>query len=299
MSKRFNLGYFITEGSRAILTHGLISFAAVCMIVACLLIMGTFSLVALNVDNELGKLERENEFLAFVEDSCTEEGIAQLKEQIARVPNVAAVTFISREEAKAAYDKRYAGGEDAGLFQDLPEEVYRNRFGIHVEDIGQFTATMDAVGKLPDIAKVRGESAVANGLVVVSNIARGVAVILAAILVVVSLFIISNTIRLGAFTRREEIAIMKMCGATNGFIRWPFIFEGMILGLLGAALAFGLQWGVYSLISNAVITSDTIKLIEIMPFHQVAGTVLAIFTGAGLMVGVGGSVLAIHKFLKV
>ena len=299
MSKRFNLGYFITEGSRAILTHGLISFAAVCMIVACLLIMGTFSLVALNVDNELGKLERENEFLAFVEDSCTEEGIAQLKEQIARVPNVAAVTFISREEAKAAYDKRYAGGEDAGLFQDLPEEVYRNRFGIHVEDIGQFTATMDAVGKLPDIAKVRGESAVANGLVVVSNIARGVAVILAAILVVVSLFIISNTIRLGAFTRREEIAIMKMCGATNGFIRWPFIFEGMILGLLGAGLAFGLQWGVYSLISNAVITSDTIKLIEIMPFHQVAGTVLAIFTGAGLMVGVGGSVLAIHKFLKV
>lgn len=299
MAKRINLGYFISEGFRAIFTHGLMSFAAVCMIIACLLIMGTFSLVALNVDNQLGQMERENEFFAFVDENSTENDLVLLRSRIEELPNVASVNYISREQAKAAFDKRYANGDDAGLFQDLPNEVYRDRFGIHVEDISQFSATVDAVSKLPNVAKVRAESEVANGLVVVSNIASGVAVILAAILVIVSLFIISNTIKLGAFTRREEIAIMKMCGATNGFVRGPFIFEGMILGLVGALVAFGLQWGIYALITSSITTSDTIKLIEIMPFPLVASKVLGIFLGAGLIVGVGGSVMAIHKFLNV
>ncbi len=299
MAKRFNLGYFISEGFRSIFTHGLMSFAAICMIVACLLIMGTFSLVAVNVDSLLGQMERENEFFAFVDESCTQERIEQLRTRIEAVPNVALVTYISREEAKVAFDQRYAEGDDAGLFQDLPNEVYRARFGIHVEDISQFSATVDAVEVLPDVVKVRAESEVANGLVVVSNIASGVALILAVILVVVSLFIIANTIKLGAFIRREEIAIMKMCGATNGFIRCPFIFEGIIFGLVGAAVAFALQWGVYALMTNAIGTSDTIKLIEIIPFNLVAGKVLGAFTGAGLVVGVGGSVMAIHKFLQV
>lgn len=299
MNKRFDFGYFVSEGFHSIFAHGLMSFAAVCMIVACLIIMGSFSLVALNVGNMLGRLEKENEFFAFVEEGCTEERLKALQSQMERLPNVASVTFTSKEQAREAFADRYAGTDDAELFQNLPNEVYRDRFGIHVVDISQFAETVKAVSALPDVANVRAESEVANGFVVVSNIASGVAVILAAILVVVSLFIISNTIKLGTFTRREEIAIMKMCGATNGFIRWPFIFEGLILGLAGAALAFFLQWGIYTIITNAVTTSDTIKLIQIMPFRQVAAKLLGAFTGAGLLVGVGGSVMAIRKFLHV
>jgi cell division transport system permease protein len=299
MNKRFDFGYFVSEGFHSIFAHGLMSFAAVCMIVACLIIMGSFSLVALNVGNMLGRLEKENEFFAFVEEGCTEERLKALQSQMERLPNVASVTFTSKEQAREAFAARYAGTDDAELFQNLPNEVYRDRFGIHVVDISRFADTVKAVSALPNVANVRAESEVANGFVVVSNIASGVAVILAAILVVVSLFIISNTIKLGTFTRREEIAIMKMCGATNGFIRWPFIFEGLILGLAGAALAFLLQWGIYTVITNAVTTSDTIKLIQIMPFRQVATKMLGAFTGAGLLVGVGGSVMAIRKFLHV
>ncbi len=299
MGKRFNLGYFISEGVHAIFTHGLMSFAAVCMIMACLIIMGTFSLVAINVGSMLGKLEKENEFFAFVEEDYTDVQTQALRVRLEKLPNVAEVTFTSKTEAKTAFAERYKGTEDAEMFQELPDEVYRDRFGIKVQDIGQFSATVDAVGQVEGVAKTRAESEIANGFVVVSNIASGVAIILAAILAVVSLFIISNTIRLGAFTRRDEIAIMKMCGATNGFVRSPFIFEGMVLGLVGAIAAFLLQWGIYTLISNAVSASDTIRLIEIMPFGQIAGQVLAIFLGGGLVVGVGGSVLAIHKFLQV
>lgn len=299
MNKRFDLGYFVSEGFHSIFAHGLMSFAAVCMIVACLIIMGSFSLVALNVGNMLGRLEKENEFFAFVEESCTDDQIKTLQSRLEQLPNVASVTFTSKDQAREDFAARYEGTDDAELFENLPNEVYRDRFGIHVVDISQFADTVKAVSALPNVANVRAESEVANGFVVVSNIASGVAIILAVILVVVSLFIISNTIKLGTFTRREEIAIMKMCGATNGFIRWPFIFEGLLLGLAGAVLAFLFQWGVYSIIANAVTTSDTIKLIQIMPFKQVAARVLGAFTGAGLLVGVGGSVMAIRKFLQV
>lgn len=298
-NKRFDLGYFISEGFHAIFTHGLMSFAAVCMIVACLIIMGSFSLVALNVGNMLGDLQKENEFFAFVDENFTEEQTKALGEQLRKIPNVSEVTFISREQVKEDFDKRYEGSDDEALFKDLPNDVYRARFGIHVVDIEQFSQTGDAVRAVPGVADVRIESEVANGFVVISNIASGVAVILAAILVVVSIFIIANTIKLGTFTRRDEIAIMKMCGATNSFVRWPFIFEGLLLGLAGAVLAFFLQWGVYALIGSAVTSSDTIKLITIMPFQQVALKMLGAFAGAGVLVGVGGSVLAIRKFLQV
>lgn len=299
MNKRFDFGYFVSEGFRSIFTHGLMSFAAVCMIVACLLIMGSFSLVALNVGSMLGRLEKENEFFAFVEESYTDAQLKALQTRLEKVPNVAEVTFTSKAQAKISFADRYEGTENAAMFKTLPDDVYRDRFGIKVVDIAQFSATVEAVRQVDGVVNTRAESEVANGFVVVSKIASAVAVILATILVVVSLFIIANTIKLGTFTRREEIAIMKMCGATNGFIRWPFIFEGLILGLTGTAFAFFLQWGVYAIITNAVTTSDTIKLIQLMPFRQVAGKLLGAFTGAGLLVGVGGSVMAIRKFLHV
>ena len=118
-------------------------------------------------------------------------------------------------------------------------------------------------------------------------------------LVTISLFIIANTIKLATFTRREEIAIMKMCGATNWFIRWPFIVEGILLGLLGAALAFGLEWGVYELIHKAIVSAGNLQFINMIAFKKLAGTIIAAFLAAGFAIGAGGSVLAIRKFLKV
>ncbi|MEG1878487.1 MAG: permease-like cell division protein FtsX [Pseudoflavonifractor sp.] len=301
MKHEFNVGYFISEGFHSIFTHGLMSFAAVCMIVACLLIMGSFSLVAVNVGNMLGNLEAENEFFAYVDEALPPAEVKALGSKLGALPNVAEVTFISKEQAKADFAARYADTEAAEDFENLPDQVYRDRYSIHVVDIEQFGKTVSAVEamKADGVARVRAESDVANGFVVVRNIASGVAVILILILVVVSLFIIANTIKVGTFTRRDEISIMKMCGATNGFIRWPFVIEGILLGLCGALLAFFLQWGVYGLITRAVTTSDTIKLISILPFKDMALRVLGIFSATGLVVGVGGSMFAIRKFLQV
>lgn len=299
MKKQFDLGYYLSEGFHSIFTHGLMSFAAVFMIVACLLIMGSFSLVALNLENKLGDLERDNEFLAFVDESYSREQALALQSQLEALPNVASVSFTTKEEAKANYADQFAGDKNAGLYADLPDEVFRDRYSVHMTDISRIQETMDGVSAVPGIVNLQAAPEVAQGFVMVRNVATGVALILIALLLLISLFIIYNTIKLGTFTRREEIAIMKMCGATNAFVRWPFVFEGLILGLVGAVAAFFLQWGIYVLVGSAISGSDTISLITVLPFQPMALRVLGVFVLTGFVIGAGGSVLAIRKFLQV
>lgn len=241
--------YHIKEGFRSIFTHGLMSFASVCMIVACLLIMGSFSLVAVNINHMLSDLEDENEFLAYVDDSYTEEEARSLQTRLESIPNVSVVTFISREEALQNFRNEQG---NAALFQDLDPSTLRDRYSIHVEEIEGLSDAAAQVEQVEGIAEVRASLEIADGFVMLRNVASAIAIILVVMLVVISIFIIANTIKLATFTRREEIAIMKMCGATNWFIRWPFLVEGVLLGLFGGVLAYLAQWGIYGLIGKAM-----------------------------------------------
>lgn len=296
MARKFDAGYYISEGFHSIFTHGFMSFAAVCMIVACLLIMGSFSLLAVNLDNMLGDLEAENEFIAYIDETYTEEQARAIETDLKAIPNVSEVIFVTRAEALEDFK---AGRESNELMEDLPAEKFRDRYRIHVEDIEDMSVTVKAVEGVTGVAKVRAALEIAQGFVLVRNIATGVALVLIAILAVVSLFIISNTIKLATFYRREEIAIMKMCGATNGFIQWPFVVEGMILGMTGALVAFFAQWGIYQLVAKLVIQGNGLSLVTMLSYTSMVPTILSIFCGTGAVIGVGGSLLAIRKFLQV
>ena len=296
MARKFDAGYYISEGFRSIFTHGFMSFAAVCMIVACLLIMGSFTLVAVNLDNMLGDFEAENEFLAYIDDTVSEEDARALEAVIESIPNVSDAAFTTKEEALETFK---AGRASNVLLNELPPEVLRDRYSIRVHELNEMQATVDAVENLPDVANVRAALDIAKGFVLVRNIASGVALVLIAILAVVSLFIISNTIKLATFYRREEIAIMKMCGATDGFIQWPFVVEGMLLGLTGALVAFFAQWGIYHLVAKLVIQGNGLSLVTMLSYGSMAKTILGIFCGTGALIGVGGSLIAIRKFLQV
>ena len=287
--RKFNLGYFIKEGFASIFSHGLMSFAAVCMIVACLIIMGSFSLLAVNVDKQLKQLEEENEFLVYVDESFSQQQVQQLMERVRLVDNVADVAFITKQEAKAALVEKYGSN---GLYATMPDEVLRDRLSVHVADLERFTETVNAVKALPGVANYRAESEVAEGFVTVRNAVTALAYVLIGILAAVSLFIISNTTRLAAFSRREEIAIMKMCG-------WPFIVEGLILGLMGALAAFFLQWGVYAAVCRALTDSGATALFSLMDFREIWGQVLRVFLLSGSIIGALGSSFAIRKFLQV
>lgn len=294
--RRFSLGYFIKEGFTSIFAHGLMSFAAVCMIVACLIIMGSFALVAVNADQMLGTLEAENEFLAYIDETYTDEQIEELISRVERIANVSSVKFVTKEEAKAVY---LEGHSENGLYANLPDEVFRDRLAIRVNDLSQFNETVAEVAAMKGVANYRAESDLAEGFVTVRNVATALATILVVILAAVSLFIIANTIRLATFARREEIAIMKMCGATNSFIRWPFVIEGLLLGVLGAAVAFFLQWLIYYLIYRAIVESGAITLFTLISFESMWKTVLCGFLAGGVVIGACGSGFAIRRFLDV
>ena len=294
--RKHDFTYFFHEGVVNMFSHGFMSFAAVGITVACLLVMGTFTLVAYNAEVQLKELESENEILAFVDDSLTETQGRALQSAIEAVPNVRSVQFITREEACETFEKKYEGKYALG---DLDPEILRDRFAIKVNDISRMEETRSAVKGVEGIADARADEDLAQGFIALRNVTGVVCIALIAILLVVSVFIISNTIKLTTFDRRDEIAIMKMVGATNGFIRWPFVYEGFIIGFLSAAIAFGLQWLLYATVAQSIAMSDALSLITVVDFATIWKPVALVFGGVGMLVGVGGSLTAIRKFLQV
>ena len=293
---KHDVRYFAHEGLSNMFSHGFMSFAAVGITVACLLIMGTFTLVAVNANELLRDLEQENEILAYVDDSCTEAESKALQKELEAVPNVASATYISKEQAMEDFVAQYP---DEDMFQDLDPEILRDRYAIKITDLEQIRQTKETVEGIPGIARVNAYEEIAGGFITVRNVATVICVALIAILFVVSVFIISNTIKLTTFDRRDEIAIMRMVGATNGFIRWPFVYEGFMMGLLGAVIAFFSQWGLYEAVTRGVDNTDTLQLIHVIPFQELWVPVAVVFAAAGILIGVGGSLSAIRKFLQV
>ena len=201
-----------------------------------------------------------------------------------------------RQEARDEYVDQY--NED-DLYSDLDPTIFRHRYVMHLTDLKLMDQVVQSLESVEGIAKVRADQDISNGFITVRNIAGVISIALIAILLIISVFIISNTITLTTFDRRDEIAIMKMVGATDGFIRWPFVYEGLLLGLIGAAVAFGLQWLLYAAVSQGIANSDTMQLLRVVDFRQIWAPVAAVFAGVGILVGVGGSLTAIRKFLRV
>ena len=293
---KHNFTYFIKEGVGNMFSHGFMSFAAIGVTVACLLIMGTFSLVAYDLNENLKDLQQENAVLAFVDEALSDEEARALQPVLEGLEGVADCTFVSREQARDTYVEQY--NED-DLYSELEAEIFRHRYVIHMTDLELMSGLQEKLENTEGIAKVRADETISAGFITVRNIAGVLSVAMVVILLIVSVFIMSNTIKLTTFDRRDEIAIMKMVGATNGFIRWPFVYEGLLLGLSGAVIAFGLQWLLYSGMVRGVESSDTMQLLRLVPFQEIWVPVALVFLAVGLLVGVGGSLTAIRKFLRV
>jgi len=204
------------------------------------------------------------------------------------------LTFVSRAEILQNWLETH--GEE--YFEGVDEAVFRHRFLIDLEDIAYMSETMGRLEQIPGIEEVHAPTDIADWFVALRNIMAGVFIAIVGVLFVISVFIISNTIKLATFDRREEIAIMRMVGATNWFIRWPFIFQGFILGLTGAAIAFGLQWGIYGVLTDQIMRLGG-NMVQIVSFAEVAEYMIIIFMGTGFLVGTLGSVIAIRNYLKV
>lgn len=293
---KHNFTYFFSEGVGNMFSHGFMSFAAIGITVACLVVMGTFSLVAYNAEVQLETLESEYEILAFVDETYDDARTQQVGRALSKIANVKEVEFITKEQATESFEKKY---ENDYMLQDLDAEIFRDRYAVFVSDLNAVNQTAEAIRGVEGVAKVRVDEDIAGGFITLRNVAGIVCIALIAILLVVSVFIISNTIKLTTFDRRDEIAIMKMVGATDGFIRWPFVYEGFFLGLISAVVAFLLQWLLYASVAKSLTMSDTMQLLKIVPFETIWQPVMIVFGAAGILIGIGGSLTAIRKFLRV
>ncbi len=289
------IGYLFREGFRSIGIHGFMSFASVTIIMACLIIMGSVSLLSLNIDALIKDLEDQNEIVVFVDEKLDEDEARSVCDALSELDNVSSVDFVTREEAMESFMNKY----DSSFREGIDETVFRHRCVVHLTDIALMAQTKTSLEATEGVAKVNAHLEYAKSFVTIRNIVSVISLVLIAMLVFVSFFIMSNTIKLATFSRREEIAIMKMIGASNAFIRMPFIIEGLVLGILGGGLAFLAQWGVYELITGKLVTSLTGSLLTIIPFTNVAQYVFIAFMGVGVLVGTFGGVNAIRNYLKV
>ncbi|MBQ2619219.1 MAG: permease-like cell division protein FtsX [Oscillospiraceae bacterium] len=288
--------YLIKEGVKSIFTHGFMSFACVLVIVACLLIMGNFALLSLNIDHNIEQLENQNEILAFVDESLSLDDAKAIGPRLRTLDNVLDVQFVTREEAMESFVSKY---DDEEMFSDLTPSTFRNRYLVFLEDLSRMETTRNDIEQVEGIAEVSASLEVSRGFILVRNVVTIVSVALILILFVISIFIMQNTIKLATFSRREEIAIMKMVGAGNAFIRWPFIIQGLVLGMLGGVIAFLLQMGIYEVLTRRIAESSLAMMVEVLPFSSLMGPLLAVFLGLGLLVGTFGSSIAIRNYLKV
>jgi len=287
--------YYIKEGITSIFNHSLMSFASICIIVAFLIIMGGFILLAVNINALIGELENDNIILAYIHENVPESDARALEHTLRSIPNISSVAFETREQAFERFMGRY---DDENRFQDIDPTVFRHRFAIYVEDVAYIAETQHELRYVPELDTISANLTIARTLVSIRNVVSWISIIIIAVLLAISLFVMSNTIKLATFERREEIAIMKMVGATNSFIRWPFIFEGFILGLTGSLIAFLSIIGIYGIASRSVLDFDA-GFFQLVLFSNVSVPLFILFTGIGFGVGVGGSVFALNRYLKV
>ncbi len=292
-----NIGYLLKEGFRGVFLHGFMSFAAVLVTVACLLIVGSFSILVYNVNVIVEELDRSNEVLVYIDENLSTEEARSVGTLINKIENVYQADFVKREDALKDF---IADHDNDPAFNGVQAEDLRHRFVVKLTDNSLMEQTVHELEDIEGVAHINAPYELAKGFTTVRNVLQLVSGAIIAVLLLVSLVIISNTVKLSMYDRKDEIAIMKMVGATNGFIRLPFVVEGLLLGMTGAGVAFGLEWLLYDLLVNKIESMDTlIQLFQLVPFRQLLLPMLATFGATGLFVGVVGSWTSIRKFMNV
>lgn len=289
---RFNtFRYLVREGVRSLRQNFFMSAASILVLVSCLLITGCAYLVYENVEHAFDWAYQQNVVVAYAKDAVTDEQAGAMKSQFEALDNVESVDYLSKEALLEKYKDEFGD-----LLEDLQEDnPLQDAFVIHFKDLALFDSTVNAVRAVEGVDKVDYDQALSSTLVKVRNVVMTVGVWVIALLLIVSLFIIANTIKLTVYSRRLEIFIMRSVGATHWFVRFPFMVEGVILGSAAGAVSYGLLFGVYELIrQNFTFTSS----LQLMPFTAVWWQLLLGFLVGGMFTGLLGSSLSMGRYLK-
>ena len=294
--KGSSLKYLTREGFRNIWVNRLMTLASVTVLLACLVIIGVGAMAFFNIDALLDKVEAQNVVMVYVEmdsDDLTTSGVGV---ELQNMENIESCEFIPKEDAFRAQIESMGG--DSAVFEGFTECPLPDAYKVTLKDLTQFSATVEQIQNLTGVSSVRENSDLASKLLSIRRAVTIVSIGLVVMLFLVALFIIANTIRITMFSRKLEINIMKAVGATNWFIRWPFLVEGVLIGIIASVISLGVLCGLYELAS--VSFSDLLMSFgfSMVPFSQYALQILGVFLGIGIFTGGFGSMISMNKYLK-
>lgn len=297
-----NVSYLVKKGISSVWKNFVMSFASFSILLVSLLQISVAVLVMMNVNIIMGNIEDTNQIIVYVKDGVSESTVSHIGDVLHNNGDLTDIEYISKEEAEKEFIETYMG-EYAELMDYLESNPMPEAYKVRVTDVQKIRPIVAAIGTLEGVEKVRAPYDFADALVNIRNTFSIIVIAVLLTLVLVSIVIISNTIRTSVFARRSEITIMKYVGATNGFIKLPFFVEGMFVGILAGTAAWGLAWFIYdsifSLFTGNFTLWEMFGFFNLIPFESVNLTVLAINCGAGALLGAVGTVISMGKYLKV
>ena len=296
----------IREGSKSIIRNGWMTFASIGSISISLFILGVFLLLAVNVNYLAQQIEKQIEIRVYLEVNTPQDEITSLQNAIAAIPEVSKVTFVSKEEGlEFLRDRLGESGKTLLEGFDGENNPLNDSFTVEVKDPHQVPSVARQIASLNDgkfpkpIYKVNYGQGTVETLFKVTRIIQNVGLVLVAGLALTSMFLISNTIKLTIFARNREISIMKLVGATNGFIRWPFFIEGALLGIIGSLIPAGiLLYGYWKLLVISRVELSLL-MVELKPFEEISVILAALLLGIGVLIGIWGTLISVRKYLRV
>jgi cell division transport system permease protein len=292
---RINLRYYLLEGMKSFWKNWVMSIAAISTVCVCLIILGAFTIFAFNFDILIKSIESKVEITVDLKDIATSSEVADLQNEISSWSQIEEVRYISKDEAMERLKKDLK--DQPELLNEISGNPLPASLEIKLKDPRVVTSVAEKIQGRPGVDEIRYGRDIVKKLFTVTAIARWIVLIFVLLLCFASLVLIVNTIRLAIFARRKEIGIMKLVGATNWFIRWPFVLEGIFQGLTGAALAILILY-----FANNFFIKTIHEIRFLLPFSfsrilfiELMGGLL----GAGILIGAAGSAIALRKFLKV
>ncbi len=291
-----SLSYLTKEGLRNIRSNNLMSLASVAVLMSCLVIIGVAFLLFVNIDRLLGDISQENVIMVFIEDDATDDEIVNMGQIIESLPNVRANRFIPKEEAFP--EVMDSIGTASTLFEGMESELLPDAYEVTLKDMDKYDESVMQLESLDNIIQLRHNRDFARQLTNIRTTASYISIAVILMLLIVSLFIISNTVRVTMYNRRLEIRIMKSVGATKWFIRWPFMVEGVVLGIISGLVSFVLVFALYQIAAGAIGNILGVLSVSPAPFGNYAVGILVSFIGTGIVTGAFGSIVSMNKYLK-
>ncbi|MCQ2431487.1 MAG: permease-like cell division protein FtsX [Clostridia bacterium] len=294
--RRYSVTYFLSQSLKGLWRNGLMTLAAVTVLLSCLVLMGSFASLVYNVNVNIEEVAKLNEIIVIVDYGASDEEVAEIAKQLDSLPNISSIEYVSKEEGLESESQRYE--EYSYIFEEIADEnPLPDVFKITYEDNSRVANLVYQLNQIDHVRKVNNRTDIANDIESIKSGVSFIFIWFLAILFVISIFIIINTIKIGVESRSREITAMRYIGATNFFMMTPFILEGVFIGLISAVIAFLVQNGLYTYIYNMM--SNNYKMIAIAPFVSIERFVVLGFLGIGVFAGMLGSAISLRRYMKV